>query len=190
MKFYSTITLKNGSQCIIRNCTEQDTEAVLENFALTHRQTDYLLSYPDESSMTVEQEAIFLKDREESPVEIELLAELGGAVVGLAGIGRIGSREKVRHRAEFGISVDRQYWGLGIGRALTRACIDCAVVAGYDQLELSVVADNSKAVALYRSAGFVEFGRNPKGFRSRFSGWQELVLMRLELNAQNGPEDS
>ena len=31
------------------------------------------------------------------------------------------------------------------------------------------------------SEGFVQYGRNPKGFRSRYSGWQELVLMRLEL---------
>ncbi len=37
------------------------------------------------------------------------------------------------------------------------------------------------ALTLYRSVGFVEYGRNPKGFRSRVSGWQELVLMRLEL---------
>ena len=30
--------------------------------------------------------------------------------------------------------------------------------------------------------GTAEDGRNPKGFQSRFSGWQELVLLRLELN--------
>lgn len=30
-------------------------------------------------------------------------------------------------------------------------------------------------------AGFTEFGRNPRGFRSRLSGYQELVYMRLEL---------
>ena len=44
------------------------------------------------------------------------------------------------------------------------------------------MAENRAALALYESAGFVEYGRNPKGFRSRFSGWQELVLMRLELD--------
>ena len=38
-----------------------------------------------------------------------------------------------------------------------------------------------KALALYESEGFVEYGRNPKGFRSRFTGWQALVLMRREL---------
>ena len=64
---------------------------------------------------------------------------------------------------------------------MTEACIACARAAGYVQLELEAVAENERALALYRSLGFVEYGRNPKGFRSRLSGWQELVLMRLEL---------
>ena len=33
-------------------------------------------------------------------------------------------------------------------------------------------------------------GRNPKGFRSRFSGWQELVLMRLDLDRQTAKQGS
>ena len=88
----------------------------------------------------------------------------------------------MRHRAEFGISVEKAYWGFGIGRALTLACIECAKKAGFSQVELDVVADNSRAVSLYESVGFREYGRNPRGFRSRVSGWQELVLMRLELD--------
>ena len=106
---------------------------------------------------------------------------MDGRLVGMAGIERVGAKEKVRHRASFGISVDQAWWGLGIGRALTEACIECAREAGYAQLELDVVADNRRAITLYRSEGFVEYGRNPKGFRSRISGWQELVLMRLDL---------
>ena len=51
------------------------------------------------------------------------------------------------------------------------------------QLELQVVADNAAAVALYKSMGFTESGRNPLGFRSRTTGWQSLLLMRLELSA-------
>ena len=101
--------------------------------------------------------------------------------MGSAGIGCVARREKTRHRASFGISVDKAFWGLGIGRALTEACIECAKTAGYVQLELEAVADNEKALALYRSVGVTEYGRNPKGFRSRFCGWQALVLMRLEL---------
>ncbi len=109
---------------------------------------------------------------------------MDGTVIGTAGIGCVARKEKTRHRAEFGISVDKAYWGLGVGRALTGACIECARTAGYVQLELMAVAENKAALAMYKSVGFVEYGRNPKGFRSRLSGWQELVLMRLELKMQ------
>ena len=64
---------------------------------------------------------------------------------------------------------------------LTECCIDCARKAGYVQLELSVVADNERAIRMYQKAGFKEYGRNPKGFNSRLTGFQELVYMRLEL---------
>ena len=182
MKYNKTITLKDGRSCVLRNGTEQDGQAVLDIFILTHAQTDYLLTYPDETTHTAEQEAQFLREKTDREDEIELLAEVDGIVVGTAGIGSIGRKAKIRHRAEFGISVDQAYWGLGIGRALTEACIECAKEAGYAQLELEVVAGNATAISLYQSVGFTEYGRNPRGFRSRLTGWQELVLMRLELN--------
>ena len=180
MEYNSTVTLKDGRACTLRNGTASDGQALLDVFNLTHEQTDYLLTYPGEHSYTAQQEADFLKEKTDSADEIELLAELDGVIVGTAGIGCVGRREKTRHRAEFGISVDKAYWGLGIGRALTEACIECAKKAGYAQLELEVVAENRSAIGLYESEGFVEYGRNPKGFRSRLTGWQEVVLMRLE----------
>ena len=181
MEYRRTVTLKDGRECTLRNGTESDAQTALDNFILTHTQTDYLMSYPDECTITAEQEGEFLRGKTESANEIEILAEIGGMIVGTAGIESRGDKFKLKHRAEFGISIDREYWGLGIGRALTEACIECAKKAGYAQLELGVVADNDIAVSLYRSTGFIEYGRNPKGFRSRNSGWQELMLMRLDL---------
>ena len=111
----------------------------------------------------------------------EILAVVDGKVAGLAGIDPIGKAYKLKHRANFGISIDRTYWGLGIGRAMTEAAIECAKEAGYTQLELDVAEDNKTAIALYKSVGFVEYGRNPQGFNSRIDGLKGLVLMRLEL---------
>ena len=185
MEYNSTVTLKDGRACILRNGTASDGQALLDVFNLTHKQTDFLLTYPEEHRYTDQQEADFLQEKADSADEIELLAELDGKVVGSAGIGCVGRKEKILHRAEFGISVDKAYWGLGIGRALTKACIECAKRAGYAQLELEVVAENRSAIALYESVGFEEYGRNPKGFRSRLTGWQEVVLMRLELGGQS-----
>ena len=181
MKYTQTIVLKNGKEALIRNADAPDGAAVYENFNQTHAETDYLLSYPDENSYDPEQEARFLEEKTQSGNEIELVALVDGRVAGTAGIEAVGKKFKLMHRAEFGISILRDYWGLGLGRALARACISCAKEAGYEQLELNVVAENERAVSLYRSLGFEEYGRNPRGFKSRTAGYQELLYMRLEL---------
>lgn len=181
MKYYKEVRLKDGRTCILRNGSAPDAAEILKNFNLTHGETEFLATYPDESTLDVPKEEKFLSGREESREEAELCAVLDGRVVGTAGIDRVGTKEKVKHRASFGISVEKASWGVGIGHALTQACIECARMAGYFQLELEVVSTNERAVSLYRSFGFVEYGRNPKGLRTRDGEWQELLLMRLEL---------
>ena len=181
MRYNKTITLKNGKKALIRNGEFSDGAAVYENFNQTHAETDYMLSYPDENSFNAEQEADFLKEKTDSDNEIEIVAVVDGEIVGSAGIEAIGAKYKVRHRADLGIGISKEYWGLGLGKALMNACIECAKEAGYTQLELNVVAENERAIALYKSFGFKEFGRNPRGFNSRESGYQELVYMLLEL---------
>jgi RimJ/RimL family protein N-acetyltransferase len=182
VEYYKRALLKDGRVYVLRNGTEDDAPAVLDNFILTHGQTDFLLTYPEEMSFTPEREREYLRKKTESGREVEIVAEIEGNIVGTAGIDALGNAEKTRHRASFGISVDKAYWGYGIGRALACACIECAKAAGYTQLELEVVAENKRAAALYGSLGFVEFGRNPRGFLSRASGMQEVILMRLELD--------
>lgn len=181
MKFNRTIQLKDGRSCILRNGTSQDGQEALKLFILAHTQTDYLLTYPDEITTTVDEEAEYLQKKTDSESEIEIIAEVEGKIVGTAGIEQRSPKLKLRHRCDFGISIDKEYWGLGIGRALTDACIECARKAGYEQIELEVVADNDRAVKLYEKAGFVEFGRNPRDFKSRLTGYQEVIYMRMEL---------
>ena len=164
--------MKNGQAAILRSGVASDGQAALEVFNLTHEETDFLLSYPDESSMDAEQESEFLERKTASANEVEILALVGNQVVGMAGIDAVGACHKVSHRAEFGICLVKEYWGLGLGTALTKACVQCAK---------DVVADNVSAIHLYQKLGFVEYGRNPKGFCSRMSGYQELIYMRLDL---------
>ena len=181
MKYNGKFTLKNGQEVLIRNGDSADGAAVYENFNQAHGETDFLLSYPDENSFDPEQEARFLEDKTNSDNEIELIALIDGKVAGTAGIEAVGNKYKLKHRAEVGISILKEYWGLGLGRLLTSACIQCAKEAGYSQVELNVVAENTRAISLYKSLGFTEYGRDPRGFNSRISGYQELVYMRLEL---------
>ncbi|SIA55834.1 ribosomal-protein-alanine acetyltransferase RimI [Mycobacteroides abscessus subsp. abscessus] len=181
MRYAKTVRLTGGVELLVRNAVASDARALRDIMQRTHAETDYLLSYPDEQSVDDEQEARLLAETERSDNEVELVAVVDGKIVGSAGVAAVGSRRKVGHRACFGISILKEHWGMGIGRVLMEASIDCARRAGYTQLELEVVADNQRAVSLYRRAGFEEYGRNPRGYRSASAGYQELVHMRLEL---------
>ena len=181
MRYTKTMLLAGGVELLVRNAVASDARALRETVQRTHAETDYLLSYPDEQSVDDEQEACSLEEAERSGNEVELVAVIDGRIVGSAGVSAVRSRRKVAHRARFGISILKEFWGMGIGRVLMEASIDCARRARYTQLELEVVADNERAVSLYRRAGFEEYGRNPRGYKSASVGYQELVYMRLEL---------
>lgn len=181
MLYKQEITLKNGQTCLLRNAEPEDAAAFIDYFVLAHSETDFLTTYPDESVLELDKEKEILADRKDDDKTIEICAFVRDKLVGSAGFYQIGAREKLKHRADFGISIIKDYWGLGIGKALTLACIDQAKAASYLQLELEVVGDNESAVNLYKSCGFTEYGRNPRGFRTREGKWQTLVLMRYEF---------
>jgi len=182
MQFEKTVPLRGGAPCLLRAALPEEAAETLACFLRTHGETDYLLSYPEESGRSEEKQRAFLKAMLAAPRGAELCAWVDGHLAGMAGFSCVGERIKTRHRAEFGISVEKAYWGRGIGRALTQACIALARAAGYRQLELDVVAENAAAIALYESCGFAEYGRNPRGFCRRDGSWQPLVLMRLEFD--------
>ena len=48
MKYDQKIILKNGNEAWLRNGNASDGNAVYEIFNLTHAETDYLLSYPND----------------------------------------------------------------------------------------------------------------------------------------------
>lgn len=193
MKYNKTIKLKNGLEVILRNGTIDDAEQVLDIFNKTHEETEFLLTYPEENPFTVEDEVKFLDEAEKSDKEVEILAciakderndgsdEKEYIVIGSAGFNPVGKMMKLKHRADFGISVLKDYWGLGIGTELIKGCIECAKEAGFDLMELQTVAENNVAINLYKKMGFVEFGRNPYGFKKKDGSYQELVSMLCEL---------
>ena len=84
-----------------------------------------------------------------------LLALRDECIIGMANVSRQSPRPRMRHRAVMGVSVSRDYWSMGIGRALMRWVITWCRAQGFEQLELGVFAHNLRARHLYESLGFV-----------------------------------
>ena len=53
MQYHKIITPKDGRTCTLRNGTAEDGQELLDNFILTHTQTDFLIDYPDEIELVL-----------------------------------------------------------------------------------------------------------------------------------------
>ena len=109
MQYEKEIILKDGAKCLLRGAGEADAAEVLRTFDLTHAETDYFLTYPEENSFTVQEEAKFLKARSESKNAIEIAAFVDARIAGTAGTDPIDDKEKIRHRADFGIAIEKGF---------------------------------------------------------------------------------
>ena len=177
MTFYKETVLRNGVTITIRNGEKEDAEEVLQSFIEARKETEYLAQYPEECCFTPEGEGNFLSSMKKDERSVELLAVLDGRVVGTAGLSPVGNGIKVRHRSEFGVSILKSHWGMGIGKALTLSAEECARKAGYSQIELQVVEENKRAVSLYSALGFRKYGMIPRGLITKDGKDHNLVIM-------------
>ena len=84
------------------------------------------------------------------------LAEANGVVIGMAG--GYQPDGKPHERVVWGMWVDPEWRGAGVGYGLVGAVEDWAIQAGALRLVLWVVETNHGAVDLYRKAGFIATG--------------------------------
>ena len=103
------------------------------------------------------------------------MIEADGAVIGTCGLFRFDHTARV---AELGITIgERAYWGRGYGRDAVELLVDFGFrQRNLHKIVLTVTASNERAIRAYRSAGFVEEGRQRAQVWSD-GGYDDLVLM-------------
>lgn len=104
----------------------------------------------------------------------------------LAGLGYWRRYARPTHRPHADLeklAVDRTVHGRGVGRALTAALVDGARHAGVEVLTLDARGDNTRALELYRSLGFAEYGRLPRFVATGVDRYDKVFCM-LDLREQ------
>jgi RimJ/RimL family protein N-acetyltransferase len=142
----------------IRTAEPADANAIVGLRVALAGETDFLMGDADEIRTDVEGLAVFLGKKSASSVDLYILAEVEGRLVGLANLEGSSSR-RFAHGATLGLAVSREFWGRGLGRALTRALLDWADARGLVRVALEVVETNARAIRLYESLGFEHEGR-------------------------------
>lgn len=181
MIYKQEIQLKDGRCCLLRHPTAQDAESILHHLVVTSGETDFMLRYPDEIKMTKQMEENYLSKVENDPRSLMICAIVDEKIVANGGINPVGHCDRGKHRAIFGVSIQKDYWGLGIGKAITQALIFKAREMRYEQLELEVVANNKRGITLYKKLGFEVYGLRKKSFKYRDGHYEDEYLMSLFL---------
>ncbi len=115
--------------------------------------------------------------------ECVFVALVSGRIVGNAGVHPVSENPREKHVCGIGISVMDGYQSRGVGRVLMNACLDFTdQFANYSRVELTVHADNARAVKLYESLGFVTEGRH-RDFSFREGGYVDALFMARVSNA-------
>ena len=169
--------LPNGEMLTVRSLCADDAEALNAFRLATYRETHFRARYPEECEQNLEAMQKGLADCEASALNVEVGAFAGEKLVGEFGVAQLRPHIKYRHRAVMGISVRKEYWGCGLGSYLLQLAIDQTRANGFEQLELGVYSDNSRAIHLYEKFGFERYGIQPRAFKLKDGTYRDEIIM-------------
>ena len=171
------VLLKNGKLCVLKSPGEEDAADMLTYLRQIAAETCFMVRFPDEVTLTPEEEAALLAAQLESSHSLMINARVDGKLAGNAGISVVAQRRKLCHRATLGIALKKEFWGMGIGGLLMREIEQQAKEMGFSQLELGVFSDNERAAALYEKCGFERWGQIQNAFRLADGSFRDEILM-------------
>ena len=148
-----------------REAEPSDAGKFLEYCKIVGAETDNLTFGAEGLSLSISQEADFIRKFAGNPGSIMLVAFDEGELIGTGAVSVISGKPRFAHRREIAISVRKDYWGKGIGTGLMNLLLDFAKKSGAEVLELEVRSDNEAAIALYKKFGFKKIGTNEKFFK-------------------------
>ena len=150
-------------QFMIEQAKPEDAALLLDYTRVIGGETDNLSFGAEDIHINVEGKAKQLAEQENSCDDVLFLAKADGMIIGDANLNRMPRR--MNHRGEFGIAVRKAWWGCGVASALMKEILKFAKANGFEQLNLEVRSDNTRAIRLYEKFGFHKLCAFPAFFK-------------------------
>jgi len=150
--------LNDGRLLHIREVTVADAAALLQYIGDVSGESDFLTFGPGEVDRMLAQEEDFIRNSLEADNQLFIQGSIGETIVSVLHFSG-GSRPRLRHSGEFGMSVRKPYWGLGIGSLILDTLIAWARATQIvKKINLRTRTDNQRAILLYEGKGFLNEG--------------------------------
>lgn len=148
---------------IIKKATSKDATKILQYLKQIGGETNNLSFGAEGLPFTIESEAAYISQIENSCNEIMLIAKENGKIVGNASLSRLPRR--MNHRGDFSVTVLKEYWNKGIASRLMVEIINFAKENSFEIIDLQVRSDNLPAIHLYKKFGFKKIGTHTSFFK-------------------------
>lgn len=164
------ITLKNGVELFIRTAVEADAPEILQLFNQMGGESQNLTFGLNDYYLNENQQRLFIKSMRERHNSLFIVAMIQNRIMGYLTFTTM-QRGRLMHRGDLGLSVLKQYWGLGVGNALLAHLMNWieagegGVPQGISKIDLQVRADNERAIRLYEKWGFEMEGCIKRGMK-------------------------
>lgn len=163
--------LPSGQRIVIRAALPDDAAALIDHRLHVARTSEHNAADPEEVNQDVEKVKSSINESGSKPYELLIVAfeETTPATAPLV-IGELEfqsfNRRVLAHHGRFGISVDEEWRGRGVGSALIRTLFDWAHDhPTLEKITLGVYENNVGAIRLYERMGFKLEGRREKFFK-------------------------
>jgi len=141
-------------QITIREAIPADAAELLAVLKLIGKETPFLVMDEKGLELTNEEMMYNLADLYESPNNVLLVALVDGLIVGTASV-KASAKQRMEHIGEIGISLLKEFWGLGLGSLMMEEVLLWANESKIiRRLELTVQDRNQRAIHVYEKMGF------------------------------------
>ncbi len=176
------LTLK-GHEILLRSAKDEDAQILIDGLKEVCGETRFLIAYPEEIELTLEDEIKFIHGNNDSPKDGLLMAFVDGEYAGNASFRSFGKKRRFAHRGNIGIALKLRFTGLGIGTVMLERLIAKMKECGMEQAELEVFSINERARHVYEKLGFRECGRMPNAVKYDDGSYADEIHMVLPLNS-------
>ncbi|EMF0085651.1 GNAT family N-acetyltransferase [Enterococcus hirae] len=166
----------------IREAQPNDASELLAMMQQVEEETDFLVMDEKGMELTPEALALSIEYLQDSNNNLLLLACMGQKIIGVVSV-KTGEQYRISHVGEVGISILKDYWGLGLGTMLLEEVLIWVKENGVlFRLELDVQTRNERAVHLYQKMGFEIEALMKRGARTDDGDFLDVYRMSLLID--------
>ena len=182
MKKYNIVfkgKTKKGDDIIIRDLKITDAKAMCEYINKLSSERSFIRRQGE--IMTLKEEIKYVESQLQKikqKIAVQLLVFCNKKLIGNS---QICMKDLISaHIGEFGISIDKEYRNRGIGRLLMENVIKEAKkrILTLKIVTFTLFASNTIALGMYKSFGFKEYGRLPKGLKRNNKYIDEILMYK------------